>query len=75
MRKRMYEWQFTPDAADIERCKGAVCSCTSGYTYETESKAIWHGKMWLKETNGMRTGTITAIPETPKPSYSYIIDY
>lgn len=67
-----YEWNFTPDAADIAACNGATLGCQSGDSWTKESTAIWHGKKWLKETG--RTGTITAIPHEPASTVSYILD-
>ena len=65
-RGTVYEWLFTPDAADISRNKGCNIGVTSGKVFDTETKAIWHGKQWLKTTG--RTGTITAVPaESRKP--------
>ena len=66
-----YEWHFTPDAADITACKGAVLGCQSGDSWPKESTAIWYGKRWLKESG--RTGTITAVPARQR-SASYILD-
>lgn len=68
----MFEWQFTPDEADIKSCKGAFCPCRSGSTYKTESAAVWHGKKWMKECG--RTGEIKAI-QAAHPVTSYILDY
>ena len=68
----MFEWEFSPDAADVKNCMGAVCPCRSGDTYKTASAAIWHGKKWMKDCG--RTGEITAIPESRVPA-SYILDY
>ena len=68
----LYTWYFTPDEADIASCKG-VRSCVLGDgAYETESKAIWHGKQWLKETS--RTGIIEAVKAPGKQFTSYILD-
>lgn len=67
-----FEWYFSPDAADIEKCKGGVFPCRSGYTYKTESQAVWHGKKWMKECG--RTGEIKAVP-VREYKYSYILDY
>lgn len=68
----MFEWQFTPDARDVQACKGGVFPCRSGDAYRSESVAIWHGKKWMKECG--RTGEIKAIP-AGKPVASYILDY
>lgn len=68
----MFEWYFIPDAADIERCKGGVFPCRSGYTYAKETTAIWHGKKWAKECR--RTGESKAVPAKKAPA-SYILDY
>lgn len=68
----MYDWHFTPDAAEIAANNGYNLGVRGGESYKTESKAIWHGKRWMKECG--RTGTITAIPaKTPDPIY--IMDY
>ena len=39
-----FEWDFAPDAADIERCRGFECPCTSGETFKTEVQAIRWGQ-------------------------------
>ena len=41
-----------------------------GETFKTESRAIWHGKRWMKECG--RTGTITAIPAIDPEPYHII---
>ena len=43
----MYDWAFTPDAADIARNKGYNLGVTGGKAFDTERKAIWHGKWWI----------------------------
>lgn len=66
----MYDWVFTPDAADAARNKGYNLGVTGGKAFNTERKAIWHGKQWLKTTG--RTGTITTVPaESRKPVYIF----
>lgn len=64
-------WFFTPDAEDIEQCRGFECPCASGETFRTESQAIWHGKRWMKECH--RTGTVTSVPAKASGP-AYILD-
>lgn len=62
----MYDWLFTPDDADIAASNGYDLGVRGGEAFKTESRAIWHGKRWMKECG--RTGTITAIPAIyPEP--------
>lgn len=64
--KMMYDWLFTPDDADIAASNGYDLGVRGGEAFKTESRAIWHGKRWMKECG--RTGTITAIPAIyPEP--------
>ncbi len=66
--KKGFEWKFTPDEKDPCYRKGNlfVGVTTSGYVYPTERKAIQEGKKWLRETNGKRSGVITAIKAEPE---------
>ena len=68
----MYDWRFIPDAADIARNKGYNLGVTGGKAFDTESKAIWHGKQWLKTTG--RTGTIVEVTYESRKTM-YIFDY
>ena len=66
----MYDWMFTPDDADIAASNGYDLGVRGGETFKTESRAIWHGKRWMKECG--RTGTITAIPAIDPEPYHII---
>lgn len=68
----MYDWHFEPDTADIAANNGYDFGLRGGEAYKTESKAIWHGKRWMKQHG--RTGTITAIPAMVYEPY-HIIDW
>ena len=45
----MYDWHFEPDTADIAANNGYDLGLRGGEAYKTESKAIWHGKRWMKQ--------------------------
>jgi len=62
-----FEWHFQPDQKDPCYRKGNrfIGIVTSGYVYPTASKAIAEGRKWLGETEGRRSGTITAVKAEP----------
>lgn len=59
-----------PMDADIAASNGYDLGVRGGEAFKTESRAIWHGKRWMKECG--KTGTITAIPAIDPEPYHII---